>query len=1673
MDVVPWMHTVRRVLAAAKDAAPRDYTVLNVAVVTLGLILVVELVRHRLDIAATGRPFFRTVLEGVYRERKFRFSARYRRIPYSCVAVLITFSSLSFVQIVATLGCVEFFIFLLHKYYSGLNIEQELVFADVHFTLFFTAIFNAIQSCLLAFCTTRVSERQWVRTEQLEVDHYVEIREEFERVEVLLYGEDSEEVMQRSLAVERRKSIQQQGNSAPMNDSMAYDLDAAEDAFEFNCKGISRSCKDMSRYVRYPHLSRKYQQLLVQIRFHELRIHFLQSNDLPLKFKVSDYLKRSELSVLIKLVHISTFAWLMLLGGVTLLYYFMGIVVFVTEDLSKVGVSLTWIFMGSMVFSVVLSMLIYNKMKSIFSTIMRKRLRSEVQLVSTGRKEPSTRSGQQVAQITNQQALFWGGNPKFIRSIIQFMQFGFAISLSILLVFWKDIDVYYAPVSAWGILLCVLGCDAAFLAIMSLVLPKYTLCTSLGQMVDKERLQETLAQWQLDEARRKQRQMKLDPDYYYEDYDDDESWNFEDSSDDEHDDDASSRSSSVVLGPIVAAKKAISGGLQRIRKTDQQSKTYEDIDFARRNTQSEHLTISTGSETSGDSLLQNAPASLAVPAVATMTREQRIRDRQARRKSQSVGVAVMRNLGETKAAADAATRGKDQNQAVQGKTSRSREQRRRSLSGPDEVKQMRRSSSFETLLMAQLVQTDTSELRKKAGVPGTTKTSLTPREQRLEARRNRKKSTSDGVALMRSVMEADRKELLSPLGATKTSPAAAVSVQANRRERRRSLSAAANIQHMREATLSSEEPPSLTTLRRPRSRQSSAGVPRLEPLVEGVPADHSDSTLPNVEVEYSHVNGRPTDSKAPTKSRPTVGSDDRATKGTSFDSASTVGDGYSDADDIPDVNLYAPKHHTPEPEPRPTLSESLRWYFLSQRYRMISAVFGTVLCFFLVGMRVETMLINSCVMPDNKNTWHINLASTFWMETAWLSCFIAVGFYTASIFRPSHVYSNKERARFASAVLDTILCSACLILLMLAESQRCCPDADHRFLADDPTEGDYETCESTYYKNCCPSYGSRTYGGLGNIEPFTALVVLRLFRFRLAGKIIAYMDRKHALSELDVAEKSPHETIHPFHPFYSKRKLFQTEKKKTFATETAVELWMKALQAHPDLVDEYGEFSSQILQAMLGIDVACSTGEPSLLGSGSSPEKDSEDEDGVASPPESAETAARRKSEVVESRRAVDMKYSNISSEARAIIAAGKLGKPERSKLTSSLKPQSAFTNVTNKQDLRKSAAPKLAFTAENGASSPPARVQFSLSPVPEATAESKEIVATFAAPNARLLRSMRRCDRKLLPLLDKWTIVDVVITKWEIVYFDASNVEAPYGSEYNEEDIKHFESVRQAIIATKGGKGLRLKDVAMGRKVVGHLELSTVDSIYVDRIMPSESGDDEEIADGSNKDVQVEFWRANSNPDGERQIPRTDRWSKMKQDRLRVQSEFGTLLLRFYSDLENSESNPERESDGSLFKDNAFQWCQTIVRLCGISQLQQKLPHFGDDNDAELRDYLVVVDSKTNQDNPRHMRKKSLGGMLNSVRDHAHFWSMMNEDHDESAAPERRISSFHFGDPSDRPKKRPSKTLRRLSSTGDIPSKLNLSVIGELSASDRSKQPPSNSDNTGNAESGAGPDLV
>jgi len=187
-----------RLLGAS--SSPIDFTVFGVGVMTLSLLLFVEHLRHKIDHSASDRPFGKAVLEGVYGE-------------------------------LSTLGIVESFIFVLHYYYSGLDIDKEVLFAKVHFMLFYTAIFNAIQTCLLAWTSSSFSERLWVKSEAINIDYYIGIRREFEEV---------------------KQDLQER-----ISNSQSQFLSYNDDMFDGGIFNLSKKWAKFAQFVRYPILTKK------------------------------------------------------------------------------------------------------------------------------------------------------------------------------------------------------------------------------------------------------------------------------------------------------------------------------------------------------------------------------------------------------------------------------------------------------------------------------------------------------------------------------------------------------------------------------------------------------------------------------------------------------------------------------------------------------------------------------------------------------------------------------------------------------------------------------------------------------------------------------------------------------------------------------------------------------------------------------------------------------------------------------------------------------------------------------------------------------------------------------------------------------------------------------------------------------------------------------------------------------------------------------------------------------------------------------------------------------------------------------------------------------------------------------------------------------------------------
>ncbi|KAL7555715.1 hypothetical protein ACA910_009880 [Epithemia clementina (nom. ined.)] len=1380
-----WRGLLHRFLAEKdkKEAGRMDYSALSVAVMTLGLILVVEVLRHRLDHWALGRPYCMAVLENIYAE-------------------------------LTTLGIVEFFVFLLQRYHTKMNKAKKGVFGDVHFALFYTAVLNAFQSMILAFITTRVSNRIWVQTEALELNHYVELREEFERVRDLLFKPNSIESKKEGGDSSSTSSDDPKHGDEPTLSNNRRNIDASSD---ISWKGLKSFVSSLVDQARRPRLWYRYNGLLIQVRFHDLRVHFLESYNLPRNFKVSDYLVRCQLHVLIKLVHVSAVAWLLLTASFNLLYFILGVVGYFEQSTEVVGEALVFVFYVALFGFVALALLVFKKMKDIFRQIMH---RNELW--------GSTPTEERHLELAKEQMqFFWFGSPKLVISALQFMQFGYAVALAAVLMFWETIDDFSIGMG-WYFMAIVL-CYAIFVAVAAHVIPRYTLCTSLGQLVDKERLNQTVAKFHLDEARR-QRGEHAYLDAYNEQH------------------------------PLLSYQST----LLESQSNDQQSR---------------RTSISSASSHDGRN---NYPSNLEMDLegmdkqpTKISAAEERFNSRHARRrqkKSVSDGVALMAAIKDG-----------------------SFEE------GEEEEEEEKTEVEDGTKL--------STDFNRAGDLAGTSLLGQTDAAARI--RRNRRKAVSDGVAAManmkpRSRLERSDNSQLQIADLVNVDTASLrqnlPQVDGQKLEMKKQFGT--------KRTKSKSDPDKMK-----RMAAKDNGADFDEATSEKRRANHPVIASLTATLGFRHASPEKNDDKQ----------DD--------ENDNDIDDNLSDVDDIPMVDMayLTERRIAKEQHKKLAFKEKCKQYFLSKKFPVFSNVFGTMVAFFLIGSRVERFLHTQDIVPRDFISFDFNETATFWI----LSCY----FFLFIVFDCLAVYSidqndssRKSRVRWLGSIMDIVIVAVCWIVLWVAEIQRCCNPSDAttqtRGLAGEDDKYSYKYIDK--YDNdygpapcSCPTFGSRLYGGLGTIEPYTSLVALRLFRFFIARKVLgkrnrqlgilpsdeeleAHMEEENNLDPFNVAEDKHHDDHgahdhgHGDHGHHGAHR------------GTAAELWETAIAQHPEIVEQYGMFSSEMLQIMLGLPLpkhATNSNHGALKR-----EEHNICEDAITT---AANTPHRFR---------IEKKYSTLSLGAQEIIMQGKLGKTVRT--------ISNLDNLDSVQTIPEDAVtqrgPSYMFhVADDVSVSPPSNLEQLL----------------FDSPNARLVRTMRRCDRKLLPMLNKWTVVDVVMTRFEMVYFDATD----------RPDTPEADSIFQALKATKGGKGLRLKDVAVGRKVVGHMPISDITSLAIERYLPgeSQSGSDE----GPEAEVpEVEHWK-----EGTLHYSRKAVWSKIKQDTLAVHSAHGnTLYLRFYSDLEQAEALTNRSPDdvdqGDHFtKNNAFQWVQTLGRFCGPERLHQSLPHFGEDNEEELRDYLVV----------------------------------------------------------------------------------------------------------------------
>ncbi|KAL3822990.1 hypothetical protein ACHAXA_008130 [Cyclostephanos tholiformis] len=1497
--------SIERLLASTQsDSGSREVSIMFLVVITLALVLLFEVIRRQVDAAVSGHQFFQAVVDLIYRE-------------------------------ITTLGLVEFFLYLMHKYSTIINYDVEVystssspprfllaAFVDVHFMLFYTALFNAIQGCIIRLLVGHRTDKSWVHMEDIDIGHYVAIRKEFDRLDGM---------------IPRLSGNNDEGQSSSWWDS----LQRALHKIMFKLRH-SRS-----------NISRRKDQLLVPIRFHELRAHLIDSNNLPPRFKVSGYLKRSLTSVLLDFVHISPVAWLMLMATTNLMYFASGMILSVSTNALNVERFFLYISISLVACFLAVSFVLYFRMKFIFSKILHMKLTvvdAEDEITRTWRGFSALSAS--TTKSINQLDLFWGRSPRLVIVIIQYMQFGYALGFSVLFTFHQDIMAKHDMDNMWewfwvGLILSYL----VFLILMMETIPWYTLCTSMGQLVNQERLRETLAKLKLGEEIRKKESL-------------------EDERKAEEEIARRKRELEAKQVEDAATGARVSSGLsshtikascipfpaqgffnlispmvcltpiQNTSSAEEGQLPYTSTLFSNlfsKNTVASPIPLSSGlrkgvlarkkslsdgvqamniSTSHGDFFCasSNSPSGSGRLSAAAALRLQNMKEvetcpsemqsRQRRRcfnKSISDSVAFMRELNsdlevtaenpiitsnETseKSHASPSMRSLNEVDVMKGHfentklcndlsylTQRKHEikHRRRLMKTQSEGVSSMRLSIPKDLKMLTFDSDIEREPERLVTLSELTQMSakdlpeIPAFKRKIKPNRHqRQKSASDGVALMRTGI------------ARRTSSAAAISAPSKKLSDLTQSSATdlPQIPDLRRNVI---------TNRHQIQKSASNGVTL---MTAGTSTDNIATR--NADLNKDQQNHEVKDEKSvldTVKNRVSFASGQIFdAKDESIDSA-TIDDGdKTDVDDIPEALVKIAVAR----QGRMLVFVqrfNLTSFVQGSRYRIMSA-FGPMTCFFIIA-RVE---IFNAYAEDTQSSWYNLMPFFFWLEVSFYCIMMAEMLLILALFTTMRG-SRRSLIFIIAAVFGVVINLMCLLLLLVAEAKRCCSNDNNivsRLLAIDPLKEYYNP--DAGYVVCCSKFGQRMYGGLGIIEPFTALIALYPMRFQV-----------HRIANIS------EEVLH----FYEES---HEEHHGPDPADKVRSLWLTAIGVYSDIAKTKGFFSGELLQCMLGI-----YSDSKSNGDG--------------------------KESVISTR---DIQNRDINGEISASETCEDLG------------------NENYQTTLDTSSSGLM------GSSATPKVTRYDLG-------------VTFVYPKARLVRRMRRCERRLLPLMDSWAVVDAVLTSHELVLFDVTDTMGDLGL--------------LPPSSTDGCKGLYLSDVAKGRKIVSQFNLHEIDFVEIEHRAPvlREKIEGDDVESTHNYSL-MEYWQCGNSSCEDYEVGTMDkRWSRVPEDRVKIHFKYNTLFLRFMVDLKEMEHRNKvacNADDIGLALNvgaEAKVWCRTIARLRGASNLKQNLPHYGDDGKDELEvlDFVKYYERDDNDiqntmktHNSLHRRMSSLGFLNGKV---------------------------------------------------------------------------------------------
>ena len=142
--------------------------------------------------------------------------------------------------------------------------------------------------------------------------------------------------------------------------------------------------------------------------------------------------------------------------------------------------------------------------------------------------------------------------------------------------------------------------------------------------------------------------------------------------------------------------------------------------------------------------------------------------------------------------------------------------------------------------------------------------------------------------------------------------------------------------------------------------------------------------------------------------------------------------------------------------------ERIKLFLQSWNYKLLSFLLGSMVGFFLLGMRIESLLIEDDILKNSNNTYQFDLIQSFWLLFMSLLLQSLEGLAFVCLF-----YKDREKRHFVySGVFGAVVGFVSLALLVIAESKR----------SNGP-------------------FGDRKDGGVGQIEPWVAILLLRDMRW--------------------------------------------------------------------------------------------------------------------------------------------------------------------------------------------------------------------------------------------------------------------------------------------------------------------------------------------------------------------------------------------------------------------------------------------------------------------------------------------------------------------------------------------------------------------------------------------------